>query len=156
MVSIRHVQDQDLSRVDDLLSQVLEIHAGIRPDVFIPGTRKYTDEQLLRIFHDPQTPVFTAVSDEDQVIGYAFCILKETRSENMYPRKILYIDDLCVDQTCRGQHVGESLIDYVTDFARQNGCSEITLNVWNGNDKAQGFYEKMGFGVRSLILEKKL
>ena len=33
----------------------------------------------------------------------------------------MYIDDLCVDETLRGQHVGKQLYDYVLAFAKENG-----------------------------------
>lgn len=60
----------------------------------------------------------------------------------MVPFKSLFIDDLCVDQEARGQHIGESLFEYVKSEAKQLGCYEVTLNVWAGNTPAEKFYEK--------------
>lgn len=54
----------------------------------------------------------------------------------------LYIDDLCVDENSRGQHVGRKLYEYVLNYAREQGCYDVTLNVWEGNDNARAFYEK--------------
>ena len=40
-------------------------------------------------------------------MGYAFCQMQEQPfSTNMVPFKSLFIDDLCVDQQARGQHIG--------------------------------------------------
>mgnify|MGYP002509279553 CR=1 FL=1 len=68
----------------------------------------------------------------------------------------LYIDDLCVDQNRRGQHIGRVLYDHATHFAKEIGCEFLTLNVWCGNDNAMKFYEKAGMTPRSITMETKL
>ena len=70
--------------------------------------------------------------------------------------KTLYIDDLCVDSNARGRHIGTTLFDYVMDFAKQTGCYTVTLNVWEGNDGARHFYEKMGMFVRETQMERRV
>ena len=98
-----------------------------------------------------------AVDDCDTVQGYAFCILKEPAfATNMTDIKTLYIDDLCVDSNARGRHIGTTLFDYVMDFAKQTGCYTVTLNVWEGNDSARHFYEKMGMFVRETQMERRV
>ncbi len=153
---IRRAEPRDLAAVDRLLSQVLAIHAEIRPDLFIPGTRKYTDSELLTIFADERSPVFVA-EDADGVQGYCFCQLQERRRLNNMPDgRELYIDDLCVDEAARGRQVGRQLYDYVCAYAKNLGCGAITLNVWEGNTAARAFYERMGMTVRKTVMETKL
>lgn len=153
---IRRAEPRDLAAVDRLLSQVLAIHAEIRPDLFIPGTRKYTDSELLTIFADERSPVFVA-EDADGVQGYCFCQLQERRGLNNMPDgRELYIDDLCVDEAARGRQVGRQLYDYVCAYAKNLGCGAITLNVWEGNTAARAFYERMGMTVRKTVMETKL
>ena len=153
---IRRAEPRDLAVVDRLLSQVLAIHAEIRPDLFIPGTRKYTDSELLTIFADERSPVFVA-EDADGVQGYCFCQLQERRGLNNMPDgRELYIDDLCVDEAARGRQVGRQLYDYVCAYAKNLGCGAITLNVWEGNTAALAFYERMGMTVRKTVMETKL
>ena len=48
-MNIRRAQIKDIDKINDLLSQVLEIHADIRPDLFIHGTTKYTRDELLKL-----------------------------------------------------------------------------------------------------------
>ena len=48
------------------------------------------------------------------------------------------------------------LFDYVMDFAKQTGCYTVTLNVWEGNDSARHFYEKMGMFVRETQMERRV
>lgn len=153
-MNIRKASTKDIPRIKELLQQVLEIHANIRPDIFIPGTAKYTEKELEDILSDENRPIYVATSEEDICIGYAFCILKnQPFSNNMVPFKSLFIDDLYVDQNTRGQHIGEKLIEHVKEEAKKMGCYEVTLNVWAGNTSAEKFYEKMGFQTKERQLE---
>lgn len=153
-MKIRRAIEKDIDQVSHLLSEVLEIHAKLRPDIFISGTTKYTHDELLRIFQDDNRPVFVAVDDADQVLGYAFCQLeRQPFSTNMRDFQTLYIDDLCVDQKARGKGTGKALYQFVCDFAKKKGCYDVTLNVWEGNDKARAFYDRMGLKVKETTLE---
>ena len=115
---IRDAKEKDIPRILELLKQVLQIHADIRPDIFIPGTTKYTIDELREILKNKETPIYVAVNEADVCVGYAFCQLREQPfSNNMVPFKSLFIDDLCIDQEARGQHIGESLFEYVKNEA---------------------------------------
>ena len=143
-MDIRRAEEKDIPRIIELLGQVLQIHADIRPDIFIPGTTKYTAGELAELLQNEEKPIY----------GYAFCQLKEQPfSNNMVPFRSLFIDDLCVDQRTRGQHVGESLFEYVKEEARRRGCYEVTLNVWAGNTAAEKFYDKMGLRTKERQME---
>lgn len=153
-MNIRLAEEKDIDSVIKLLTQVLNIHAKIRPDIFIGGTTKYTKEELMEIFNDANRPVYVAVDENDSVMGYAFCIKKEQPfSTNMVPFDSLFIDDLCVDQNIRGKHVGQKIFEYVKEEAKKMGCYEVTLNVWEGNDTARRFYEKMGMVPKETQME---
>lgn len=153
-MNIRRARDKDVPAIMNLLNEVLEIHASIRPDVFIPGTTKYTVEELMELLKDDQKPIYVAVNENDDVLGYAFTQLQEQPfSTNMVQFKSLFIDDLCVDSSRRSQGVGRALLDFVKREAKRLGCYEVTLNVWAGNDSAIRFYEKNGLKVKETTME---
>lgn len=153
-MNIRRAMEKDADGVLTLLSQVLELHAKLRPDIFISGTTKYNREELLEIFNDKKMRVYVAADDNDDVCGYAVCVIKEQPfCNNMIPFTTLYVDDLCVDEKIRGQHVGRELFEYVKNEAKALGCYEVTLNVWEGNDSARAFYEKMGMRPKETQME---
>ena len=153
-MTIRKAEEKDIPRITELLEQVLQIHADIRPDIFIPGTTKYTVDELTELLKNKEKPIYVAVNEADICVGYAFCQLQEQPfSNNMVPFKSLFIDDLCVDQQVRGQHIGESLFEYVKSEAKFMGCYEVTLNVWTGNTSAERFYEKMGMKTKERQME---
>ena len=153
-MNIRRAIDGDIPGVLKLLSQVLEVHARIRPDLFISGTTKYSRDDLSEMFTDDTRPVYVAVDENDNVGGYVFCQIQEPPfASTMIPRKLLFIDDLCVDETLRGQHIGKKLFEFVKEEAAKLDCYEITLNVWEGNDRAHQFYKAMGMKPKETQME---
>ena len=139
-----------------LLQQVGQVHHDIRPDLFRDGAQKYDAEALKAILADPDRPIFIAETD-GKVAGYCFCIRKAI-AENpvLTTRKELYIDDLCVEESLRGQGIAKALYRHVTDYAKANGFHYVTLNVWCGNESAMKFYENAGMTPRSITMETKL
>ena len=139
-----------------LLKQVGQVHHVGRPDIFRAGAQKYNEEDLKALLQDQNRPIFIAEED-GAVLGYGFCILKQTENDPVLRNsRSLYIDDLCVDENCRGKHVGSQIYAYIKDYARAIGCDTITLNVWAFNESALRFYEAMGMQMRNIHMEDKL
>ena len=155
-MEIRRAKCEDLQGIASLLFQVHKVHSDKRPDIFRRGSRKYTDEQIKSIIKEDKTPVYVAVSGE-RVLGYAFCIIEETKGDSsLEDMRTLYIDDICVDESERGKHIGSSVYEYVKEQARELGCYHITLNVWCLNSSAMRFYEKCGLVPLKVVMEDKL
>lgn len=153
-ITVRKAENRDIPKLSELLSEVLELHARIRPDIFISGSTKYTSDELADILANEKTPVFVAADENDTVRGYVFCQMKrQPFSTNMRDFKTLFIDDLCIDESCRGAHIGTKLFDYALAYAKKEGCYDVTLNVWEGNDSARAFYEKKGMFVKETQME---
>lgn len=153
-MTIRRAKLKDAPRINDLLLQVELVHHHARPDLFKNGGRKYTDEQLANIIVDDARPILLAVDEQDTVQGYAFCVFQQHLNDNILTDiKTLYIDDLCVEETCRGQRIGELLYRAVLDYAKAHDCYNVTLNVWSGNDAAQQFYEHCGLKPQKIGME---
>ena len=149
---IRRANKGDIGRIIELLHQVNMVHHVLRPDLFKPHTTKYDEQQLDSMLSDSQKPIF--VYDDGQVQGYALCQLSEVKGDKLLEdTKMLYIDDICVDEAARGKHVGKTLYEYVRDYACSIGCHNITLNVWEGNDPALSFYKNMGMQVQKTTME---
>lgn len=154
---IRRAEKLDMEGINSLLCQVLTIHHNGRPDLFKSGAKKYTDDELCDMIEDDCKPVFVAVDDKSEVLGYAFCVFRQYLDDNILTDiKTLYIDDLCVDEKCRGRHVGSRLYEHVLRFAKEQGCYNVTLNVWECNPGAKKFYEKCGLTPQKTGMEKIL
>ena len=153
---IRLANEKDIEQINNLLYQVHKVHSDARPDLFKSGGKKYTDEELKEIIKDEEKPIFVYEAD-GKIEGYAFCILIDNTNKNsLCDYKSLYIDDLCVDENCRGRGIGKILYDYVLEYAKKIGCYNLTLNVWEGNDSAMRFYKNIGLKIQKIGMEKIL
>lgn len=155
-MEIRRAENRDIPGMIELLKQVGQVHHVIRPDIFRGGAQKYSESDLAEILKDEMRPIFVAVENAF-VQGYCFCVHRAYEGSTVLTdRKELYIDDLCVDEGCRGRKIASRLYDHVTAYAKDCGCAFITLNVWSGNDGAMKFYENAGLTPRSITMEMKL
>ena len=153
-MKVRMAQEKDIERIHSLLAQVAMVHHKGRADLFKPGKSKYTDEELKDLLQDSNRPILAAVDDNDCMQGYAFCIFQQYKDHNiMTDIKTLYIDDLCVDETMRGKHIGRLLYNAALDYAREHGCYNLTLNVWSCNESAMKFYESCGLKPQKVGME---
>lgn len=57
----------------------------------------------------------------------------------------IQIEAVRVAERCRGQKIGEWMIDAAILYAKQNGATIIQLTTNKQRDKAINFYEKLGF-----------
>ena len=150
---IRRAEKKDIEKIKDLLKQVNNVHNAGRPDLFKKDCLKYNDSELDELIADNGRPVFVA-DENGAVLGYAFCVLTEHKNDNnLADMKTLYIDDLCVDENIRGKHIGKTIYEYVKNYAGEEGCYNITLNVWECNKNAKAFYEKCGLKPQKTTLE---
>ena len=150
---IRLALEKDIAKISELLAQIDLIHHNARPDIFKIG-KKYSYVELKEIISNPKTPVLVYTDADDTVLGYCFCIYKQYENDSVLTNiKTLYIDDLCVDENHRGKHIGKSLYDAAVNLAKDNGCYNLTLNVWSFNESAAKFYEKCGLKPQKTCME---
>lgn len=153
-MNIRPAEERDIPRMGELLLQVCRVHHQGRPDLFRDGGRKYSDEELRALLRDGERPILVAEDEAGWVAGYAFCVFQRHRGEgSLRDLTTLYLDDLCVDESCRGRQVGRALYEAVLELARTSGCYNLTLNVWSCNESAMRFYERCGMRPQKVGME---
>ena len=154
---IRRAEKKDMERIVHLLLQVQDVHAKGRPDYFNPGARKYSDKELEELLEDDSRPIYVYEDEQGIVQGYAFLEIEVTKdSLSRKDRRSIYIDDLCVDETARGKHIGTALFSYVEELAKEMDFDSITLNVWECNPGARAFYESLDMEILKTTMEKRL
>ena len=154
-MDIRKAEQKDIKRIIELLVQINELHAKGRPDIFKMSVSKFSENELMEIIKDGNRVSLVAVDDNDYVVGYAICKYRIENGEGLLlPSKSLWLEDLCVDESIRGQGIGTVLFDAVEKIAKENDCDSITLNVWSFNEKAKDFYDMHGMKPQRTILEK--
>ena len=155
-MEIRFARPEDVTGILNLLKQVGHVHHVGRPDIFRSNAQKYGASQVLAMLDSSKTPIFVA-AEEDKVLGYGFCILKDHKDDPVIADHLeLYIDDLCVDETCRGQGIGKAIYQDILRYAKMRKCYNVTLNVWSCNESAMKFYESLGLKPQKVGMETLL
>jgi len=150
---IRKAELKDIDDILYLLSDVLELHVRIRPDIFESGHTKYTKEELFNKLSEDNFYVYVGEISK-KVVAYAMCIIELPKfTHTMKKVKTMYIDDIEVNPEYRGQGLGRELFEYLKEEAKRLNCYNITLNEWEGNDGARKFYEKLGMKPQKTTLE---
>ena len=153
-LTVRKATEKDIPKILDLLVQVDMVHHNGRPDIFKGPATKYDEEELRAVIHNKETPVFVCVDENDIPLGHAFCVHKQVIGDSVLTDiRTLYLDDICVDNDARGNHVGKTLYDYVIAYAKKQGFYNVTLNVWTCNQAAMKFYEAMGLKPQRIVME---
>ena len=152
---IRLAKEEDIPRLQELLGQILIVHHQVRPDIFKSEGSKFTDAELEAVINDLNRAIFVYEDENGCILGHLFMVIQDI-SENDGPQKThksLFIDDLCVDKEARGQKIGEKLYQFALDYAKEQGCYNVTLHVWNDNAGALRFYERFGMRPRYTEME---
>ena len=154
-MTVREAEKRDIPRLIDLLEAVHYTHHLLRPDIFTEKGRKYSEPDLIKILGDENKRVFVCEADGD-VVGYAFCVIKRLIDPMVYPMTEFYVDEICVDESMRRGGVATALFERIRAEAERIEADRITLNVWEGNEPARRFYEKMGMTVMKTMMEINL
>ena len=153
-MSIRLAQPKDIPDLLRLLEQILSVHHQARPDIFKEEGSKYSGQDLENLMMQEQTPIFVYENSDGQILGHLFVTIKEvTDNPVLQPIKTLFIEDLCVAQAARGQKIGDQLYQFAVSYAKEIGCYNLTLNVWNDNEGALRFYQRQGMKPQETVME---
>lgn len=155
-MKIRFAICEDVPGILKLLQQVGRVHHEGRPDLFRQNAQKYGASQVIQMLEASNQPIFVAVENE-KLLGYCFCQVKTVVEDPVFhDRTELYIDDLCVDESCRRQGIAKALYAEVLRYAKIRKCHHITLNVWSFNEAAMGFYRSCGMMPQRIFMETLL
>ena len=142
---IRFAKEDELERINVLRKQVNDLHVEGKPDVFKPGFNEELQNYVYYIFKDPEQKIVVADKD-DEICGFA--ILHHIyRPENpfMKVRDFLDIDEFCVDEKHRREGIATAMVEFIKNFAKEQGYHRLELNMWEFNQDALAFYEAAGF-----------
>ena len=108
--------------------------------------KKYPDrtEEWYREILDGSREVFI-YSIDGEFIGEIALFEKKSDSDYYIPGNRIYISRMIVKKEHRNKGIGGTLIDFICDFAKNKGFSEISLGVDNVNMSARHLYAKKGF-----------
>lgn len=134
----------DLDDLNDLMFDLHDHHHQACPEHFKTAEDIEQEKSIARYLDDPECVVYVARKKGD-IIGFItghFCELISTVSK---PIQMGSIDELYVVPEFRQSQVAGQLLDHVELIFEQYGVKQLFVEVWDFNQAAKSFYQKMGF-----------
>lgn len=119
---IRRMIDSDLDRIDVLEHELF--------------TSAWSKDDYIYELHDNPYGNYFVYEEDNNIIGYVgvWIIFEQAQ-----------ITTIGVDKEFQGKGIGAKLLEYAIDYADNNSCEVISLEVRVSNEKAINLYEKAGF-----------
>lgn len=143
----------DRAAVGRLARQIHAMHVAWRPDVYEMVEELFPQERFDAAVKARE--LYTAVLD-DQVVGYALVKVRSVDRNGIVPRKIMLIDEFCVEEALRRHGIGTRMLAEIKVLAKAFGCTDLQLSVYPQNDDAVGFYQKNGLMIQDIKMQMKL
>ena len=143
----------DRPDVERLAKQVHEMHVAWRPDLFQMPEELYPEELYSQLIKARELYVAKL---NGTVVGYCWLRMRVSDAIGRIPRKIMLIDQLCVDEALRNHGIGTQMMEEVRVLARAFGCTDLQLGVYPQNDEAVSFYQKCGFMIQNINMQRKV
>ena len=144
---------EDREAVNRIALQVHAMHVAWRPDIYELVEELYPRDRFDEAVR--QRRLYVAKID-GTVVGYTSLLIRDYDWPGVVRRKVMVIDEFGVYELCRGHGIGTGIMEDVHALARAFRCTDLQLGVYPQNDEAVGFYQKCGFTIRSIVMQKKV
>jgi ribosomal protein S18 acetylase RimI-like enzyme len=146
MVIIQLVRPSD---IDELLSLSRETfydafeHLNNKDDFVAYTSIAFTYDKLLSEVENPHSQFYFALIDDEKV-GYIKLNYSSAQTE-FKDEGAMEIERIYVLASQQGKKIGNQLLDFAINKAKDEKLHYIWLGVWEHNLAAQRFYERNGF-----------
>ena len=145
--------EADRPAVNAMAKQVHAMHVSWRPDLYEMIPELYPQERFCQAVEEKQLYVAKL---SGTVVGYTLLLVRDVAHPGTVKRRVMRIDEICVEESCRGQGIGREMMTDIRALARAFGCRDLQLCVYPQNDAAVAFYQKCGFTIRSIDMQRKV
>lgn len=121
--------------IQDAFPVMEQLRPLLRPSEFLPRVFR----QMEQGYH------LAAIIDEDEIT----CLAGFRIQENLAWGKHLYVDDLITQESARSRGYGEAIMDWLKEFAKDEGCKQLHLDSGTQRMLAHRFYFRQNMFINS-------
>ena len=143
----------DWESVNIIAGQVHDQHVFWRPDIYCTIDCYFPKDQFLQMCRDRE--LYVARLDKT-VVGYTVLTQQRIEGHGIVARKVMMVNEFGVHETCRGHGIGKIMMEDIHALARAFRCTDLQLRVYPQNDDAVGFYQRCGFEIQNIGMQKKV
>lgn len=130
MVAICLAGESDVKELAGLYRQLSKNYGG-------------DERAILAALKHRDTDIYVA-SEDGRVVGTATVSFRAVPSFGL----VAHVDDVVVDEDCRGRGVGRELMKHIEKRARRRGCKIIELTSRPSREEANRLYGRLGYRLR--------
>ena len=157
-INIRPANSQDANGIAGIYMESAHYHASLDPERYgIPDAEFIKARYREGRQHPPSEEAVTLVAAmNNEIVGFVDARL--SRSPDPMHREMLYchIVEIAVSNQHQGKGLGAQLLRAAEDWGRERGADLASLEYLAANQRAQLFYEQLGYGTGSIIAIKWL
>ena len=150
---IELANDKDRAAVNHLARQIHQLHINWRPDIYRMPEALFPEERFAELIAKRELYVAKVGGT---VVGYAMVTIRDQDLPELMKRKVFHIQQFCVDEEFRNHGIGTQMMEELRVLARAFGCTDLQLNVYPENDAAVSFYQKCGFMIQNINMQRKV
>jgi diamine N-acetyltransferase len=158
VILIREATLDDYDGLSQVLEEVDALHRQSIPQVYrTPEVWPPRPREAIAAMIRDEDILLLVATDKANVVGVSIAELKSAPSMPVFvPRRYVQVGPLVVKLTHQGQGIGRMLMERTFDWAEGLDVDQIELGVYEFNQGARAFYEKLGFRTRKRTLEMSL
>lgn len=142
-IEIKRTKDHRI--ISKLNESVQNLHHKLYPNEFKKFDLDAVSSFFKKELNQSSTYAFVATINSEAV-GYLLCMLKtRNESEFQFEKKLLYIDQISINNKFRNQGIGKELMHRAIELANDLQVTEIQLDHWVDNSEAAHFFKQLGF-----------
>lgn len=154
-IIIRKPETVDFQGVHKLMMQVHKLHINERNDIYKDVDPINFDEFKNELSNSNN--IYLIAEFKNEIVGICFSQIKEiSNNKIMKDRKILHIENICVDKNYQKKGIGKKLYEQIVQLAKERNIDNIELLVWGFNENAINFYKNLGMNIKNLRFEQKI
>jgi ribosomal protein S18 acetylase RimI-like enzyme len=154
---IREAQLQDLEGIYAVFSLVDTLHCQAHPEIFQKAANPDDIKDFLLAGIQAEESVVFVAEDAGEIIGAINAWIRLTPEiPVLVERTYVSVENLVVAERYRQQGIGQALMEQIHFWAQAHGLREIQLTVWDFNQGAVEFYEKLGYQMLHHRMRKVL
>lgn len=155
-ILLRDFTFDDFESINILMNQVHKLHLENRPDIYVEIDSPLSENDFKNIVRD-ENSIAILVENNGEILGFCIVTIRQpSKNPVLVPRRIAYMEDLCVRQDCQNKGIGKQLYCEVLNRIKKFDVDSLELMVWSFNEGAIGFYKNMGMTAKNYIMEIKL
>lgn len=156
-IIIRKATPDDYCSLCELFTEVDALHRDNLPRIFQkPAGAAREADYYLGLIADENVALLVAQAG-DSLVGYVHAIIKDAPALPVFvPRRYVVVDAVVVRSGFQFHGIGRRLMDEVQTWAMAQGATSIELNVYEFNETAIAFYERLGYLTLSRKMSKDL